>query len=1258
MKKHLLLLMFMAMILSVSAGTITLQQQASEVRILSSSSEGLSVRFALDRIQHNEINTKEGVWTMLGAENYTTTNTVGNPALPLMRKIISVPLGASVEYQLTNTIRRQISLEEQGVYYPILPYQEPVAKCEDPNQLKFNVNRDFYNGSRSTTENMIQISELGMMRGERLFALDFVPVNYNPATKSLDIVVSTQVDIRFVNADHVSSATLKARTRSVVFESALSSSIWNYPATRTTLLTYPIGYVIITPQSFIPALQPFIDWKTREGYNVNVTTIESIGNSTSSIKSFMQNLWNSATPQNPAPSYLLIVGDVAQVAANSGSTGSHPTDLNYVRLEGTDYMPEMYFGRFSATTPAEVTNQVNKTLQHEQYSMPDDSYLQEAVLIAGMDSYYAQTHGNGQINYATQNYFNAAHGINTHAYLYPNSGSNAANIRADVSAGAGYVNYTAHGGETNWSDPSFTIPHINALQNQNKYSFVVGNCCLTSKFDVGICFAEGWLRAENKGGVIYIGGTNSTYWNEDYWWGVGAKGNATGNAPAYNANALGVYDAVFHDNNEAFSDWAYSAGAMTVMGNLAVVQGNSTRINYYWEIYSVMGDPSLMPYIGIPAQNSTQVPETLFLGLSSLEITTDPYSYVALSMNNVLHGSGLADADGNLTLEFTPFTEPGAADLVVTRSRRKPLVTTVSVIPNSGPYVTVGQIVLGDDNGVAEAGESFPINLTFSNVGVLEAQNLSVTVDTDSPWVYFDTDEVTIDNIPSEGQTTVNGIFVMNIDQGTPDQHVAQFTFTVSNGSEQWSSTRSLTINAPDIIIASTSFFDPNNNGAFEAGETINITINIQNIGHMAVESGSLDLILNSDQAILPINSFMIPGLSTGSNLPLSFDLQIASNVVDGTVIPLGVALDMGVQMINHSVLIPIGAVVEGFEAGDLSTFPWQNNSTIPWFVTNTDHQSGSYSVRSGDINDNGSTTLEITLEVGMDSEIKFHAKVSSENNYDFLKFYIDDAEIGSWSGNRPWSQYSYPVSAGSRTFKWTYLKDVSQDSGSDAAWIDDIIFPLSGSGDIPMFYTTTSSIDFEEVHVNTTVSQNLVLRNLGTEELNGLLSLPEEFVLSSMGQDLPDDYYYTVEPNSSKIFTITFNAGDPVPAIESEINITSNDPDLPTLSIPITVTPAVANDDNLNPLVTALKGNFPNPFNPTTTIRFSMKEAGAVKVMVYNLKGQLVKNLVDTELSSGNHQIVWDGRDDRGSSVASGIYLYRMESSNFTATNKMMLMK
>jgi flagellar hook assembly protein FlgD len=95
-----------------------------------------------------------------------------------------------------------------------------------------------------------------------------------------------------------------------------------------------------------------------------------------------------------------------------------------------------------------------------------------------------------------------------------------------------------------------------------------------------------------------------------------------------------------------------------------------------------------------------------------------------------------------------------------------------------------------------------------------------------------------------------------------------------------------------------------------------------------------------------------------------------------------------------------------------------------------------------------------------------------------------------------------------------------------------------------------------------------------------------------------------------------------------------------------------------VNPAITRLNGNFPNPFNPVTNIRYSLKEAGRVKLNIYNLKGQLVKQLLDTEVSAGDHQVVWDGKDDRGNSVASGIYFYRMQAQNYQATNKMMLMK
>ena len=74
--------------------------------------------------------------------------------------------------------------------------------------------------------------------------------------------------------------------------------------------------------------------------------------------------------------------------------------------------------------------------------------------------------------------------------------------------------------------------------------------------------------------------------------------------------------------------------------------------------------------------------------------------------------------------------------------------------------------------------------------------------------------------------------------------------------------------------------------------------------------------------------------------------------------------------------------------------------------------------------------------------------------------------------------------------------------------------------------------------------------------------------------------------------------------------------------------------------------------------IKFSLKENSDVSLNIYNLKGQLVRKLVNKELAAGNHQMLWDGKDTRGSSVSSGIYFYRMEAGSYKATQKMMLMK
>ena len=147
--------------------------------------------------------------------------------------------------------------------------------------------------------------------------------------------------------------------------------------------------------------------------------IQMYGTTTSSIKSYVQSLYNSATVNDPAPTYLLIVGDIAQIPSFSGNSGSHVSDLFYCEFDGNgDFYPEMYYGRFSGNTVDEIENQIEKTLTHEKYLFTDPNFLDDIVLVAGVDGAYAPTYGNGQINYATDNYFNIAHNLTIHNYLY------------------------------------------------------------------------------------------------------------------------------------------------------------------------------------------------------------------------------------------------------------------------------------------------------------------------------------------------------------------------------------------------------------------------------------------------------------------------------------------------------------------------------------------------------------------------------------------------------------------------------------------------------------------------------------------------------------------------------------------------------------------------------------------------------------------------------------------------------------------------
>ncbi|MFO7660062.1 MAG: C25 family cysteine peptidase [Candidatus Cloacimonadaceae bacterium] len=1254
-----------------ASGAIAVSGSQNSTSLLRNNQSGLAVDYTIGTVHYLDAVTNQGNYTELAIEGYTHTNTTGLPKLPLMRKIIRVPLEATIMARVTDKTTTTVSLASMGITNPVLPRQESVAKCDDPALVPFVVDNTFYNGAEWTTEPTVKIEEIGMMRGARLVALDFVPVQYNPASAQLEIITSATVEVSYPGADWAATDELYERYYSSVFETNLAQSVFNYTPPRTSLDRYPLGMIIVTPNSYITSLQPFIDWKTQQGYNVTVATTETLGATTSAIKAYLQNIWDTATTNNPAPSYLLIVGDTPQVPAWTGQTsGGHVTDLTYVRLQGTDYVPEMYYGRFSATSTTHVQTYVEKTLQYEMYSMPDPSYLSHTVLIAGADANFAPTHGNGQINYGKNNYFGQStapdwipygpYNIRNHMYLYPASASSDAQILADMSAGLGYINYTAHGSETTWSDPTVTISNINAMTNNNKYFVAVGNCCLTNHFNTTECFGEAFTRAPNKGAVAYIGGTNSTYWDEDYYWAVGYKPPVVGTGSPYQPNRIGAYDALFHTHDEAFADWGSTVGSMIFMGNMAVVAQNSSRINYYWEIYSVMGDPSLIPYMGIPLPINAQYAPTVQVGTNSMQLLVDPYTYVAISKDNVLHGVGLVDASGALTLNFTPFTTPGPATLVMTRSLSQPTIATVQVTAGAGPYLLVNNMAVVDgNNSIPESGETIYLELVVNNVGTATAQNVTVTMTTTNPYVSIINGTANIASIAVNTPTTISNTFQVAILTSIPDQEEVEFNFTFTAGADVWTADRSITVNAPNLAFSTPSFFDPNNNGAFEQGETITVTFSVSNTGHMNAAAGHLDFIYDNSLATLSANSFTLPGINTGVVIPLVLDVTISPNATTGSVIPIGLALTAGAQIVNSMIALPVGATMEGFESAGFTAYPWINPSTIPWTIdTGTNNvNSGTYAAKSGAIGNNGMTELSITLDVGLSGEITFYRRVSSESGYDFLKFYIDNTEMGSWSGNQPWMQMTYPVSAGQRTFKWTYSKDYATVSGYDCAWIDDVVFPVSGNAVLPMMYLPTTTMNFSDVQLNVLTSQDLLVRNLGTAALTGTISVPALVDLSFNGTPVSDTYNYSIPAFGTGIFTISLLLTAPA-VVDEYIVITSNDAAHPTQQITLHIATTANDDDNNIPAVTKLEGNYPNPFNPSTTIRFGLKEPGQVAINIYNNKGQLVRTLVSENKKAGMHSVVWNGTDNSGKPVSSGVYLYRMQAEGLSQTRKMMLMK
>ncbi|MCK4546459.1 MAG: hypothetical protein KAW17_03365 [Candidatus Eisenbacteria sp.] len=1173
----------------------------SGIRLLDRTDDRMSFRITVGELVTMDVVTKEGTFSRLMLPGFYSSREIGEPCLPMVNRLFEIPFGAEVSVDVVSFETHEISLAEAGVMHPLMPAQPSVAKNEDPEVLPFHYNWATYHADQEYGLELAQAVDTGQLRAVRIGRLEVAPVTYNPVAGTLTVLDNIEVEVTFTGADHEAEALLKARTYSPFFE-PIYEKIEGYRGLHDN---YPdlwdgaVTYVMVSDPMFEAQLQPFINWKIEQGFDVieAYTDNPQVGTTTTSIRTYLHDLYNNPPPGSAPPTFVLFVGDVSEIPAFNLAGYS---DLHYCDTTGDD-VPEMYYGRFSARTTAELQPQIDKTIEYEMYQMPDPDFLGEVVMIAGMDSSHGSTHANGQINYGTIHYFNLAHGITSHTYLYPGSGSSDAQIVQDVSNGCAVVNYTAHGNATSWGDPTFTMTDVANLQNAHESCQAIGNCCSTSSFEVGTCFAEQWLRVEN-GGIGYIGGSDGTYWDEDYHWGVG-YGPVIGSGATYEQTELGMYDGWFHDHGEAIGLWYYCQDAEIFCGNLAVQESGSGLTDYYWEIYNLMGDPSLSVYLGVPDANNVSLPMNILPTDTEVIVSAAPESYVGLSKDGVLLGSGLIGSSGTAAIPISGQGYEGDVRVTVTCQNRIPYRLDVPVMSLDGPYLVFdhNDIVdtAGDNDGVVDVGETIEIVTYLENlgndpstntVGVLSANRSVVITDDTETW----------GTIASEEIKPCDDSFDLVVVPGTPDQTLCEFTLNLTCVETTFVREFSFICEAP-IVGFVEMFVDDSvggdGDGTAEPGETVDLSFRLNNSGHE--DARSVEGVLWSSSTLMVINDNFgsIATVPVGTETDLGgFNVTIDPTCPDMTTINLHLNItgEFG-YAVALAMPLPISPFFDEFEqflgwtvTGTASTGAWEQADPEGTTYNGQDCQTeddhsptpGRRCMVTGPMAGDGAGTYDVDNGNTILTSPLFDLGEEISATVEYWRWYTNDL------GGAPGEDW------------WTV--QVTNDDG--ASWVD--LERTQGSAN---YWQKMSFLIEDYVELSTQVRIRFIAEDVGAGSL--VEAAVDDFLLFGVKEDVTE----------------------------------------------------IAEDGPFAAAaVFGLAQNRPNPFNPQTEILYRLSSGSAVPttLKIYDTTGRLVRTLVDEDLGTGEYRSFWDGTDDNGHPVSSGVFFYRLVSGAEGQTKKMILLK
>ncbi|HAZ13647.1 MAG: hypothetical protein A2X86_16195 [Bdellovibrionales bacterium GWA2_49_15] len=475
--------------------------------------------------------------SLVGLDGYTgINNEIGSPEVPVIRFNVMADDASDIKI-ITRSFFNEEKIQVLGELKPVVAPVEKIAGA----RYEIFKNNNFKSMSAYPAGDF-EISELGLVRGQKVFQVTLYPAQFISATNQLRISRSYQVEV----------------TKSREAEAAGADGI---------------VFVVGTKFKNSPSLKAYMAKKAATG--LTVSQIDAAALNPDQIRAKIKALYSA----NKSLKYVVIVGDAADVPALQSTTIYGITDHYYASIDTSNYQsdiktPDLFVGRFSAADEQQLATILLKYTRYMDGDFSSRGWLNHTSFLATDDRWEL---AEGTHNYVVDTYTKTrgytgtfpeveqAGGDKLYAVTY-NAGNS--EVMEAITKGRSIIDYSGHGANTFWDAPRVEQSDVRSL-TQSSLPFVISNACITGDFRVTESFAETWQRQE-WGAVMFWGSMDSTYWDED------------------DILEKRMFDGIFTGGKTTF-------GAITqfALEEMAKHYGGSGRSDYYFETYHMFGDPSI-----------------------------------------------------------------------------------------------------------------------------------------------------------------------------------------------------------------------------------------------------------------------------------------------------------------------------------------------------------------------------------------------------------------------------------------------------------------------------------------------------------------------------------------------------------------------------------------------------------------------------------------------------------------------------------------